>query len=83
MTRRFRSPRPIRVAAGTDGQPVAFRWGAQHDIQAILNHWRLNTLWWRDQVWRDYFKVMTASGMLAIIYHDRLTGDWYLQQLYD
>jgi hypothetical protein len=83
MTRRFHKPRSIRVVAGQDGLPSAFRWNQMHEITDITNHWRLNTLWWRDQVWRDYFKVVTTSGMLAILYHDRLTGDWYLQQLYD
>jgi len=34
-------------------------------------------------VWREYFRLMTRSGLLVIIYHDFRSGDWWLQSIYD
>ena len=52
-------------------------------IQAVARRWRVDQDWWRQRVWREYFKLTTRTGLLVIIYRDLLSGRWYLQRLYD
>jgi glycosyltransferase involved in cell wall biosynthesis len=32
---------------------------------------------------RDYYKLVTHTGLLVVIFQDLVTGDWYLERLYD
>lgn len=67
-----------------DGQPVRFRWGKrQHRVQRIVQRWRVHTGWWDQPLWRDYFRLVTADGMLLTLYHDLLSDKWYVSELYD
>ena len=54
-----------------------------HPVQAVAKRWRVDQEWWQARIWREYFKLTTKTGLLVIIYRDLLTGDWYLQRLYD
>jgi hypothetical protein len=64
--------------------PYAFTWlGRTHQVQGIAKRWRVDVDWWRDRVWREYFKLTTHTGLLVILYRDVLTDRWYLQRLYD
>ena len=67
-----------------DAQPTAFIWNKQkHLINVIDYHWRLNVEWWKSPTWRDYYQVVTDTGVLAVVYHDLETDNWFLQLLYD
>ena len=75
---------PIAVAEGSDGTPRSFKWrGRTHRVMGIGRRWRVDRGWWRRRVWREYFKLETATGLLVLIYRDLLTGEWYLQRLYN
>jgi hypothetical protein len=64
--------------------PSQFTWlGRRHQVTEITKTWRVDVDWWRDRVWRAYFKLRTDSGLLVIIFQDLLTRNWYLQRLYD
>ena len=64
--------------------PQAFTWqGQTHRVQQLSKRWRIDQGWWEQRIWREYFKVTTQTGLLVIIYRDLLTGEWYLQRLYD
>ncbi len=64
--------------------PLLFTWQNQkHPVVEITKTWRVDIDWWRERVWRAYFKVRTKTGILVIIYQDLLSGEWYLQRLYD
>jgi len=52
-------------------------------VTGIANRWRVHTLWWREEIWREYFKVLTDSGLLCTLYHDLLAEHWYLERVYD
>jgi hypothetical protein len=52
-------------------------------VQHVANQWRLDVGWWRFRLWRDYYKVVTATGLLVIIYHDLTSDQWGLQRVYD
>ena len=47
------------------------------------NRWRVDGEWWRGRIWRDYFRLTTATGLRVVIYHDLLTDEWCLQRLLD
>lgn len=67
-----------------EGEPVEFQWhGKIHCILRITRHWRVDVEWWRLRIWRDYYKVVTNTGLLAVVYYDLLDEQWYLQQVYD
>ena len=82
MTRLWRGQQ-VEVELDDSGAPLAFEWnGRVHRIVSISKRWRVHDGWWRTEVWRDYFKLATDSGLLCIIYQD-LEGHWYLQRIYD
>lgn len=75
---------PINVQTDDDGTPLRLVVeGHTHAVEQVANHWRVDATWWRIRVWRDYFKLVTGSGMLVLIYHDILNGGWFLQRVYD
>lgn len=84
MTRLWVSGIPIKVWADGEGVPRQLVWReVVHPVKAIIRHWRIHRGWWREPVWRDYYKVEGADGLLAEIYHDLNTDKWYLQRWYD
>jgi hypothetical protein len=76
--------RPIVVQTQGDA-PARFRWGLdEHLIRDLSVHWRVHSQWWTGQpVWRDYWEVTTASGLLCVLYRDLLDGGWYLERIYE
>jgi len=84
MTRLWPEGSPITVLIGATEEPSQFSWqGQTHAAKEITRRWRINLDWWREGVWRDYFKLTTQTGLLVVIFHDLQTGQWYLQRLYD
>ena len=84
MTRLWPDGVPITVQTDYLAAPRNFTWqGAIHPVQKIAKRWRVDQGWWQTRVWREYFKVTTQTGLLVIVYRDLLTGEWYLQRLYD
>ena len=84
MTRLWPEGLPLTVQANGAGQPQTFTWqGKRHPIDTITRDWRLDLEWWRQRVWRAYFKVSTTTGLVVVLYQDLATGAWCLQRLYD
>jgi len=84
MTHLWPEGEPIAVVSDADGTPRSFEWqGRTHSVTGTAKRWRVDEGWWRQRVWREYFKLYTHTGLLVIIYRDLLTGQWYLQRLYD
>lgn len=85
MTRLWPSGVPIAVRPDKTGAPGRITWdGRTHQVQTIADHWRVELEWWRGEpVARDYYKVVTRSGLLLVLYRDRNTDLWFLQRLYD
>jgi hypothetical protein len=62
----------------------AFQWkGRSHHIVWLAKQWRTDWGWWRLRVWRHYYKLLTDTGLLVLVYQDLVDGNWYLQQVYD
>ena len=74
---------PIRVRCQADGVPRALRWRCRtHRVIRIDNHWRVAEGWWKgaERIERDFWKLVTDSGLLLVIYHDRCRGGWFMHQ---
>lgn len=64
--------------------PYRIEWqGFTHQVLEITRYWRIDIDWWRERIWRAYFKLRTETGLLVVIYQDLIEGGWYLQRLYD
>ena len=84
MTRLFRESIPIEVRLLNGAAPQEFTWKKRnHQVKKVANHWRIDYLWWRDPIWRDYFRIETTSGLMLTLYQDLITDLWYLQISYD
>ena len=70
----------------SQGRPLRFVWqGRSHRLQQIQQRWQIDSDWWSEEgrVWRDYFAVITTSGILCVIYFDLLEQVWYVAKIYD
>lgn len=69
-----------------DELPASFIWrNSEHQILEIANRWTVHSRWWEPgkMVWRQYFKVVTDTGILCQVYHDLLQDRWFFARLYD
>lgn len=86
MTRLWPDGHPITVALNRGGEPATFTWqGRTHSIRCIRQRWQVDSEWWQPsgRVWRDYVAVTTGDGLLCVLFHDRLAGEWFLEKVYD
>jgi hypothetical protein len=84
MTRLWSAGQPISVSHDAHGRPQRLYWqGRVHRVETITRQWRVDVSWWRERIWRAYFKLSTDTGLLVEVYQDLLSGAWYLQRLYD
>lgn len=75
---------PIRVRADVLGAPLSFTWeGRRYQVAQITRRWRVDEKWWQRRIWREYFKLATRGRMLVVIFHDLMSGQWFLQRVYD
>ena len=56
--------------------------GRAEKVREVSNHWRVQEEWWRRELLREYYRVITDSGKLCLIYHDLLGGGWYVERIY-
>jgi len=78
---------PLSVKADAAGRPQALllegRW---EGVQELCNRWRVEEEWWRRERYRDYFRLITDSGRLCLVFRD-LLGDtgpgWFLERVYE
>jgi hypothetical protein len=86
VTRLFQPPVEIAVETDADGRPLGFRWQERrHQVLRVEQYWRIDTDWWSaaGHTARAYFAVITQAGLLCVLYHDQVTGIWYLSSAYD
>lgn len=75
---------PVEDVIIEQGLPSHFTWrGHVHPIKRIANVWRSDDAWWQKRQWRDYYKLLTTTGLLLILAHDLITDEWQLIRLYD
>jgi len=80
----WRGGDPVSNMQTENGVPTCFTWqGRVHNVSAVAKMWRIDDGWWVQRVWQDYFKLITSTGLLVILSHDLLTGEWRLLRIYD
>ncbi|MBK8046002.1 MAG: hypothetical protein IPK16_02040 [Anaerolineales bacterium] len=53
-------------------------------LARIVQHWEINTDWWTSApAHREYFAAITTSGMLCVVYEDKIRGGWWVEKVYD
>ena len=82
--RPLNTPRPIRVEADDRGFPLNVDLGRRAGtptiaVKEIVDRWRIDDEWWRQEISRMYFQVVLAGGAILDIFQDLLQGGWYLQ----
>jgi len=79
--RLLNQPRPLTVEADESGLP---RWiGAgdgQRRITEFVDVWRIDDEWWRTEISRRYFLVVSEDGVTRTIFQDLIGEGWYEQQ---
>ncbi|MEL6526025.1 MAG: hypothetical protein AAFQ07_09980 [Chloroflexota bacterium] len=76
---------PLRITVKTDGQYLThILWNERtHGILRVARRWRVDIGWWQTRIWRDYYKIVTHTGLLMVVYQDLGNKQWYVQQVYD
>src|SRR5436309_9856768 len=79
--RSLNRPRPIKVEAGEDVQPLAVHIsGRPIAIESVVETWRIDDEWWREKaVSRQYWRVVLEDGRGVDVYRGLVTGRWWRQ----
>jgi protein ImuB len=81
ILRRFRPPRPVRVALA-DGRPAAVTGPLAGAVRAAAGPWRVSGEWWRPESWAvETWQVELAAGGLYQL--ARTAGGWWLEGVLD
>lgn len=63
--------RRLRAAVDAGGSPTElFLEGHWERIRELCNRWRVVADWWRREIRRDYYRLITESGRLCVVYRD-------------
>ena len=82
MTRILRPPKRIDVVLDGSGLPAVVRIGRDSDRVNVVEQFRVSERWWNDPIDRTYMKVV-GSTWIILIFHDLLSGDWFLERIFD
>lgn len=90
MTQLWPEGLPIVVEVADDRPNALYLQGRRHVVRAVVDQWIIHDDWWRaaeaehpGEVWRHYFQVQTADGLLCVVYRDLLRNAWRLERAYD
>ena len=73
----LKQPRPLTVATGEDGKPVAVVFGGRRlAVERIEDVWRIDDEWWREEVSRLYYRLLLEDGRPLVVFHDLVRGLW-------
>ncbi len=85
--RRFRHPVPVRVRLdnGTPSRLTTDRRGLDGGrIDRCAGPWRTSGAWWDAELWnRDEWDVTLATGETYRLFHERESGNWFLDGVVD
>lgn len=77
--RALNEPRPITVVT-REGHPVAILdEHSQQTITQIQDTWIVQDEWWRQEIYRYYYRLLLRNGTLCTIYHDCIANTWHKQ----
>jgi hypothetical protein len=72
----------VHVKASEAGEPISVLVGTDWlDVRSIRSPWRVDQLWWRSKpINRRYYQVAPEDGSPLTVFHDLLTGEWFMQE---
>lgn len=74
-------PEAVKIEADNKQQPVAVSIDGEWLTMQVLERWRIDDEWWRENpVSRAYFEVVLSNGLRSIFFLDLIGGQWYRQQ---
>ncbi len=77
--RALNGPRPITVVAQA-GRPLAIVEEHDHQTVALVQDtWIVQDEWWRQEIHRQYYRLLLNDGRLRTVYHDRVADTWHEQ----
>ena len=78
--RLLNQPKPTAIEATSEGEPKSVVvHGRFQPVRAILDSWRIDDEWWREEIARRYFAVELQNGRTLTVYHDLVGGGWFTQ----
>ena len=81
MKRALNLPRETAVLADKVGVPVAVTGkGRSRRVFQVIEAWRVDDEWWRQEVSRLYFQLELEGGFRLTVFQDLLGGKWYEQR---
>ena len=78
----LRPPKRIDVTLDSAGRPTIVRLDRNFDHVSVVEEWRVSERWLANPIDRSYVKVM-GERWIVLIYHDHITGDWFLERIFD
>ncbi len=76
----LKEPRPVVVATGEAGEPIAVVLGGRRlTVSQVLDVWRIDDEWWREEVSRLYYRLLLEDGRPLVVFHDLVRELWYEQ----
>ncbi len=74
-------PKEIEVVTNDSGEPAVVNWNnTRRKVAAILNVWRIDEEWWREEISRRYFRIELQNGLIMTVFHDLVAERWYRQK---
>ena len=74
-------PRPLAVTADDADVPVAIVLdGRTVNVTDVLDTWRIDDEWWREEISRRYHHLLLADGRRLTVFMDLIAGGWYAQR---
>ena len=86
--RHFVPARPVVVLTQwPDGAPQQWCWrGRLQQTTRVEAMWTVTTGWWQGETAstvRANYRLRTRTGLICVLYCERMTGAWYLDQILD
>ena len=75
------APQPLDVSTDAAGAPCAVTIsGRRLTVTAVIDSWRIDDEWWREEISRRYYQVALADGRTLTVFVDLVAGGWYAQR---
>ena len=80
LVRTLNQPKELEVEADERGLPRrVIRRRQRLRVASVLDVWRIDDEWWREEIARRYFAVELENGRKLTVYHDLVGGGWFAQ----
>lgn len=77
--RSLNEPRPITIRTQQDRPVAVVEKHGDHIIIQIQDTWIIQDEWWRQEIHRQYYRLLLENGTLYTVYHDCIADTWYEQ----